>query len=76
MGHLASRLAPRCGVVVAALLVWAAPAAAELAALMETAHLLRSPRNAERLLAALARARSSEPPPESVEDLRREVGLG
>jgi antitoxin YefM len=32
--------------------------AAELSSLMETAHLLRSPRNAERLLAALARARS------------------
>jgi antitoxin YefM len=30
--------------------------ASELASLTETAHLLRSPRNAERLLAALARA--------------------
>ena len=32
-------------------------AADELEGLMETAHLLRSPRNAERLLTALARAR-------------------
>ena len=30
---------------------------AELSSLLETAHLLRSPRNAERLLAALVRAR-------------------
>ena len=33
-------------------------AAAELSALVETAHLLSSPRNAQRLLAALARARA------------------
>ena len=32
-------------------------AASELASLIETAHLLRSPRNAERLLAALDRSR-------------------
>jgi len=41
-------------------------AAAELRGLMETAHLLRSPKNAERLLTALARARSfrvTSPPP-------------
>jgi antitoxin YefM len=36
-------------------------AAAELRSLMETAHLLRSPKNAERLLTALARARSDSP---------------
>lgn len=39
-------------------------AASELRGLMETAHLLRSPRNAERLLAALARARSADLPTE------------
>jgi len=33
-------------------------AASELSSLVETAHLLRSPRNAERLLVALVRARS------------------
>ena len=50
-------------------------AAAELAGLMETAHLLRSPANAERLLTALARARGENLPPQSIEELRREVGL-
>jgi antitoxin YefM len=34
-------------------------AAAELDSLLETAHLLRSPRNAERLLTALVRARQN-----------------
>jgi len=43
---------------------------------METAHLLRSPANAERLLTALARARAGIAPPGTVEELRREVGLG
>ncbi len=50
-------------------------AAEELAGLEETAHLLRSPRNAERLLAALNRARGSATEPSRVEDLRRELGL-
>ena len=48
---------------------------AELSSLLETAHLLRSPQNAERLLAALARARSETLVPQTVEELRREVGL-
>lgn len=50
-------------------------AADELAGLLETAHLLRSPANAERLLAALARVRQGGTPPQSIDDLRREVGL-
>jgi antitoxin YefM len=50
--------------------------AAELASLMETAHLLRSPRNAERLLAALRRSTRRNGKPQSVDKLRREVGLG
>lgn len=50
--------------------------AAELASLMETAHLLRSPRNAERLLAALARAREGTEPVASTQALREEMGLG
>lgn len=50
-------------------------AADELESLMETAHLLRSPKNAERLLAALARARAGEVPPMSVDALERQVGL-
>ncbi|HJW94759.1 MAG TPA: type II toxin-antitoxin system prevent-host-death family antitoxin [Thermoanaerobaculia bacterium] len=36
-------------------------AADELRGLVETAHLLRSPKNAERLLRALARAKTGEP---------------
>jgi antitoxin YefM len=45
--------------------------ARELRSLQETAHLLRSPRNATRLLRALARSRSQEEVPsfESVEAL-------
>jgi antitoxin YefM len=50
--------------------------AKELDSLMETAHLLRSPRNAERLLTALARARGGDGTPRSVDELRREMGLG
>ena len=48
----------------------------ELEGLLETAHLLRSPKNAERLLAALSRAQTSELPPSTIEDLRRELDLG
>lgn len=51
-------------------------AASELASLMETAHLLRSPRNAERLLTALERAKSGEGEPETVDQLRQSLGLG
>jgi antitoxin YefM len=51
-------------------------AAEELESLLETAHLLRSPRNAERLLTALQRARARTLSPEHVEDLRAELGLG
>jgi antitoxin YefM len=51
--------------------------AAELASLEETAHLLRSPRNAQRLLTALRRAsRQAGNAAASVENLRREIGLG
>lgn len=50
-------------------------AADELASLMETAHLLRSPANAERLLAALGRARKGGGRPKTVSALRREAGL-
>jgi antitoxin YefM len=51
-------------------------AADELRGLMETAHLLRSPKNAQRLLKALAQARSENLPAETVDDLRREFDLG
>ena len=48
----------------------------ELGSLMETAHLLRSPKNARRLLAALQRARGKKLKPRSVDELRRDLGLG
>jgi len=50
--------------------------AEELTSLMETAHLLRSPKNAERLLAALQRATQRKGKLESVDKLRQEMGLG
>ena len=49
--------------------------AAELRSLTETAHLLRSPKNAERLLAALGRAQGRKVRPSSVAKLRRDLGL-
>jgi antitoxin YefM len=51
-------------------------AADELEALTETAHLLRSPKNARRLTTALLRARGGRLKPLSVDKLRREFGLG
>ncbi len=50
-------------------------AAAELRRLLETAHLLRSPRNVRRLLTALRRAQSRRGKATPVEKLRREFGL-
>lgn len=50
-------------------------AASELSGLLETAHLLRSPKNAERLMTALNRARLRKPKPRSVDQLRLEMGL-
>ena len=48
----------------------------ELESLLETAHLLRSPKNAERLLRAMARAVGREIRPSSIDELRVELGLG
>jgi len=50
-------------------------AASELEALLETAYLLRSPANAERLLSALGRALRNENQPQSLASLRHEVNL-
>jgi antitoxin YefM len=47
----------------------------ELESLMETAHVLRSPKNALRLLTALNRAQKNKGKPETVANLRRDVGL-
>jgi antitoxin YefM len=50
-------------------------AADELAVLLETAHLLRSPKNAERLLTALNRVRERVGTPQSLDSLRHEVEI-
>ncbi len=50
-------------------------AADELQSLLETIHLLRSPKNAERLMGAIERARSGTNISESHEALRKELGL-
>jgi len=49
--------------------------AEELSSLIETAYLLRSPSNAERLLTALNRAIKQEGQPRSIDELRQEIGL-
>jgi antitoxin YefM len=48
---------------------------AKITGLAATVHLLRSPKNAERLVAALDRAQRKTLSPQSVAELRREVGL-
>jgi antitoxin YefM len=48
----------------------------ELESLVETAHLLRSPKNAKRLITALQRARNKRLKPRTVAELRQEFGLG
>jgi antitoxin YefM len=50
-------------------------AASELESLAETAHLLRSPKNAARLLRALGRAKGGRLRARTVAGLRREIGL-
>ena len=47
--------------------------ASELAGLMETAHLLRSPKNARRLLAALRRSTAGKVKPRTTASLRKEM---
>jgi antitoxin YefM len=47
--------------------------ASELAGLIETAHLLRSPRNAKRLLAALRRSATGKVKARTTASLRKEI---
>ena len=47
----------------------------ELSSILETAHLLRSPANAKRLLSALNRVRKESGTPQTIDDLRTEVGF-
>lgn len=50
-------------------------AASELRAIEETAHLLRSPVNAQRLLQALKRAQDKKGTPQSVDEVKAAAGL-
>ena len=50
-------------------------AADELESLVETAHLLRSPKNAERLLTALNRARTTSLKPTTLAQLKQDADL-
>jgi len=50
-------------------------AASELSSILETAYLLRSPKNAERLMRSLESTRRGQGERASIEDLRREYGL-
>jgi antitoxin YefM len=47
----------------------------ELMGILETAHLLRSPTNARRLLSTLDRVRIGSGIPQTIDELRTEVGL-
>ncbi len=49
--------------------------AAEVESLLETAHLLRSPENAKRLLRAIQRALNQQGEVKTLEDLKRELGF-
>ena len=47
----------------------------ELAGILETAHLLRSPNNANRLLTTLDKVRNTVGAPQTIDELRNEVGF-
>ena len=47
----------------------------ELSGILETAHLLRSPKNAQRLLKALLKVHEAKEPPQTLEELKKEFGL-
>jgi antitoxin YefM len=49
--------------------------ASELSSLLETAHLLRSPKNSNRLLTALRRAQAKSQKSEPLENLYEEFGI-
>jgi antitoxin YefM len=50
--------------------------AAEVESLLETAHLLRSPKNALRLLNAIQQALSGEGEVRTLEELKQDLGVG
>ena len=47
----------------------------ELSGILETAHLLRSPNNARRLLSALNKVKEASGTPQTIDELRNEVGF-
>jgi len=47
----------------------------ELSGILETAHLLRSPKNARRLLESLLKVQSGKGTPKTVQQLKMEFGL-
>ena len=47
----------------------------ELSGILETAHLLRSPKNAQRLLKTLLKVGDNKEVPQSIDELKREFGL-
>jgi antitoxin YefM len=47
----------------------------ELSGLLETAHLLRSPKNAQRLLKALLKVHEEDETSQTLKELKREFGL-
>jgi len=47
----------------------------ELSSILETAHLLRSPKNAQRLLKSLLKVQEDSEIPQTIEELKREFGL-
>ncbi len=49
--------------------------AGELSSIIETAHLLRSTKNARRLLTALNRSQARTLKPQTILELRREIGF-
>jgi len=51
-------------------------AADELAGILETVHLLRSPANTKRLRSALERVEKRTGTPQTIDEIRNEVGLG
>ena len=47
----------------------------ELTGILETAHLLRSPQNAKRLISALDKVKKGSGTPQTIDKLRNEVGF-
>jgi antitoxin YefM len=51
-------------------------AESDLTSLVETVYLLRSPANARRLLDAIAESKSGNMQPQTIEELKQELGIG